>query len=163
MFLTLSLAVPTVLPLTLAVKVTLHEPDLLPHVTVYFSPDPATVAMSPDEHALSLKLKALPLGPDVFTVASGLDHDRLSVHGLIETPWSTWHFAASIGMANNCICEIRSGTLDEMEAPTRRQRIRRADPRPREPLTAEVMIECRSFCLPFLLSAPSSQPNVRKL
>jgi hypothetical protein len=85
-FLTLSLAVPTVLPPALAVKRTLHEPDLLPQVTTYFPPDPATVAIPPDEHALSLKLKVLPFGPDVFTVAFGLDHDRLREHGLTETP-----------------------------------------------------------------------------
>ena len=113
MFLTLSFAVPTVLPLTLAVKTTLHEPDFVPHVTTYEPPEPATVAMPSAEHVLSLKLKPLPLGPDVFTVAFGLDHDRLREHGFTETPWSTAHFAGWIGVANDCICEA-AGALDDV-------------------------------------------------
>jgi hypothetical protein len=112
-FLTLSFAVPTVLPPALAVKTTLHEPDLLPHVTTYVPREPVTVAIPPDEQALSLKLKALPFGPEVFTVAFGLDHDRLREHGLTETPWSTAHFAGWIGMPNDCICEAPGGRLDE--------------------------------------------------
>jgi hypothetical protein len=123
-FLTLSLAVPTVFPPALAVKTTLHEPDLLPQVTTYFPPDPLTVAISPDEHALSLKLKLLPFGPDVFTVAFGLAHDKLKEHGFTATPWSTAHFAGWIGTANECICETPSGRLDEAGG---------ADPAPAQP------------------------------
>jgi hypothetical protein len=115
-FLTLSVAVPIVFPLTLSVKTTLHVPDALPHVTVYDLPDPATVAIFLDEHVASLKLKTPPFGPAVVTVAFGLDHNKLTEHGLTETPLSFLH-TASIPSAKRCICETFGGITGADPAP----------------------------------------------
>jgi hypothetical protein len=120
----LSVAVPTVLPLTLSVKTTLHEPDVVPHVATYLSPDPATVAMCFVEHVLSLKVKTPPFGPVVLTAAVGMDAHKLTEHGITETPWSFLQIAASIGLAKGCICETLSAPLDEVGG---------ADPAPAHP------------------------------
>lgn len=113
-----------VLPLTLSVKTTLHPPDLVPHVAMYLPPDPVTVAMCFIEHVLSLNVKTLPLGSVVLTVALGMDADKLSEHGVTDTPWSFLQTAASIGLAKNGGCETLSAALDEGGGP---------DPAPEHP------------------------------
>jgi len=106
------------------VKTTLHAPDLVPHVAMYLPPDPVTVAMCFVEHVLSLNVKTPPFGPVVLTVALGMDTDKLSEHGVTETPWSFLQIAASIGLAKGCICETLSGALGEVGG---------ADPAPAHP------------------------------
>src|ERR1700729_107375 len=110
----LSVAVPTALPLTLSVEMTLHEPDLVPHVATYLSPDPLIVAMFFFEHVLPLKVKTPPFGPVVLTVAVGMDAHKFTEHGVTETPWSFLHIPGSIGLNQGCICETLSGPLDEV-------------------------------------------------
>jgi|SRR5579862_8352466 len=120
----LSVAVPTILPLTLSVKTTLHEPDVVPHVATYLSPDPATLAMCFVEHVWSLKVKTPPFWPVVLTVAVGMDAHKLSEHGITETPWSFLQIAASIGFVKGCVCKALCGPLDEVGG---------ADPAPAHP------------------------------
>jgi hypothetical protein len=64
------------------------------------------------EHVLSLKVKTLPFGPVALTVALGTDNDRLSEHGVTETPWSFLQAMGSTRSAVGGFLEKPSAALE---------------------------------------------------